>query len=400
MPARAYITPQMLRWAREEAACTLDDAAKIARRPVIEVADWETPGKDIFPTVRQAQRLAKAYDVPFALLYADEPTPDPESGPLPEFRGVDPDLGRIRPHSRQLRRMVRQAQDRQAFIIELLEADGHSPLSWVGSASPNLLPESLSGTIRADLKAFSAPPSNLRDRERALDWWVDRVEGLGAFVSRYRPDGNPHWAFDPSEARGLSLCHPLAPFIVLNSRDAPSGRIFTLMHELAHLYYGECGIDDIGDERLLPPDAQAIERRCNQVAAAVLMPADDFRREWNLAPGDNQDKVKVVADKFGVSRQAVAVRAKSNTISLITPTQFNDMYGYLANEYREFRDSRPTAIGGGGMAVPVRVVKEFGPRFVGTVCDARADGRLSLLDTAEALGARVGDVEAIQRRLA
>ena len=398
MPSRAYITPQMLRWAREQAACTLEDAAKIARRPAKEVEDWETPGKDIFPTVRQAQKLANAYDVPFALLYADGPTPDPESDPLPEFRGVDPDLGRIRPHSRQLRRMIRQAQERQSFIVELLEAAGNAPLSWVGSATPNHPPESLGGQMREALNVLDGPP-NPRDRERTLDWWVERVEDLGAFVSRYRPDGNRHWAFDPAEARGMSLCHPLAPFIVLNSRDAPSGRIFTLMHELAHLYYGECGIDDIGDERLLPPDTQALEQRCNQVAAAVLMPESEFRLEWNRVQGDSHDRVKGVSDKFGVSRQAAAVRAKSDAIGLITPAQFSGMYGYLANEYKEFRENRPTSGGGGGMAVPVRVLKEFGPRFVGTVCDARADGRLSLLDTAEALGARVGDVEAIQRRL-
>ena len=389
----------MLRWAREQAACTLEDAAKIARRPAKEVEDWETPGTDIFPTVRQAQKLANAYDIPFALLYADGPTPDPESDPLPEFRGVDPDLGRIRPHSRQLRRMVRQAQDRQAFIVELLEADGRSPLSWVGSAAPDSDPESLGNQIRGALGVNAGPPYP-RDKERTLDWWVERVEDLGAFVLRYRPDGNRYWAFEPDEARGLSLCHPLAPFVVLNSRDAPAGRIFTLMHELAHIYFGECGIDDLGDERSLPADRRYIEQRCNQVAAAILMPAVQFQNEWNAGPSDIYHKVRDVADKFGVSRQAVAVRAMSDAIGLITADEFGAIHGYLASEYGEFRESRSSSGSGGGMAVPVRVLKEYGPRFVGIVCDARADGRLSLLDTAEALGARVGDVEAIQRRLA
>ena len=398
MPSVAYITPRTLKWAREQAACSLDEAAKVVGRPVESIEAWESEYSDTLPTVRQAQKLASAYGVPFALLYSDRLLSEPEFIAIPEFRGVDPELGRVRPHSRQLRRMIKQAQERQAFAVEILETGGQAPLSWVGSASVGEDPELLGNRIREDLGEVDEWP-NPHDLERLLDWWVELVERLGAIVSRYRPDGNRNWVVEPSEARGMSLCHTLAPYIVLNSRDAPSARIFTLMHELAHLYFGQCGVDDIGDERLVPADTRSLEQRCNQVAAAILMPSGKFIREWESATGDVRDKVRIVASKFGVSRQAAAVRAKSGALSLISSDDYEDMFAYISGEYREFRDSRALASGGGGMSVPVRVLKDFGARYVGIVCEAQDEGMLSLLDTAEALGARAGDVDGIRLRL-
>ena len=267
-----------------------------------------------------------------------------------------------------------------------------------GSVTPSQNSELLGADIRASL-ANGAEPSHPGERERVLDWWVGRVEDLGAIVSRYRPDGNLHWTVEPSEARGSSLCHPLAPYIVLNSKDSAAGRLFTLMHELAHLYFGQCGVDDIGDERLLPVEARLLEQRCNQVAAAILMPAGLFTSEWTSAKGDVEDKVRAIADRFGVSRQAAGVRAKSDGIGFISSEQYSAMFGYLTNEYNEFRDSRARSSGGGGMSVPVRVLKDYGSRYVQLVCDAHAEEQLSLLDTADALSVRIGDVSGIKRRL-
>lgn len=153
MPARvtAYVTPEMLRWAREQAGCSLEQAGKAAGRDAGAVAAWESAESGQLPTVRQAQNLARAYRVPFAMFYMTRPTPDLEREAVPEFRRLDPETGSARPQSRQLRWMIRQAQERQAFAIELMEDDGESPLSWVGSASLDEDPEALGGRIRKEL---------------------------------------------------------------------------------------------------------------------------------------------------------------------------------------------------------------------------------------------------------
>ena len=387
----------MLRWAREQAGCSLEQAGRSAGKDVVAVAAWESPTDARLPTVRQAQSLARAYRVPLTVFYLDSPIPELDKEAVPEFRRHDPEIGGTPIQSRQVRWMIRQAQERQAFAIELLEDAGESPLPWVASASLDEDPESLGERIREALNVSDETLAT-SDRERVLDWWVERVENLGVFVSRYRPDGNQHWSVDPSEARGLSLCHPLAPYLVLNSRDAPAGRIFTLLHEVAHIYYGQCGLDDLVEERLVPANARILEQRCNQVAGASLMPPIMFMQQWEKATGSIMDKVRKVSDAFGVSRQATVVRARSNGMRLISEEQYGSILGYLANEYREHRDLKSTG-SGGGMAAPVRVLKDLGGKYARLVFNAYADERLSRLDVADALDARVGDIDSIRHRL-
>ena len=387
----------MLQWARELAGCSLDEAGKSAGRDAAAVAAWESPESGQRPTFRQAQQLARAYRVPLAYFYMERPAPDMGYNPIPEFRRIDPATGAPPPHSRQLRWMIRQAQQRQSFAIELLQDDGAPPVTWVGSASLDENPETVGGRIREKLGVGVNEPG-ITNKVRALDWWVERVENFGAFVSRYRPDGNEHWFVDPADARGLSLCHPLAPYIVLNSRDAPAGRTFTLMHELAHLHYGQCGLDDFRDEASLPIDRRTLEQCCNQAAAAILMPSARFSSEWRKEADDLTDKVGRVADAFGVSRLAVAVRAKSDVLRLISEEQLNDIRRGLDAEYDEFRKSRSGG-GGGGIPTAARVIKDFGSRYTRLVFDAYAEGVLSRLETADALEARTGDIDDIRGRL-
>ena len=401
MPSKvtAQVTPEMLRWAREQSGCDLEQAGKFVDRQPEDVAAWERADSGQRPTIRQAQKLAEAYRVPLALFYLSQPSPDLAPETVPEFRRLDPETGTLRRPSRQLRWMIRQAQERQAFIAELLEHGGEAAQDWVGSASPAEDPELLGERIREALTANGKASQN-RNKERALDGWIEQVEALGAFVGHYRPDGNRHWFVEPSEARGLSLCHPLAPCIVLNSRDAPAGRIFTLLHELAHLYYGQSGVDDLADDPRRPVSIRLLEQRCNRAAAAALMPAVDFRAEWPKAGEELPDKIRRLADTFGVSRQAIAVRARSGAMRLVSEAQYQGLSRVLEDEYREFRESRvPANSKGGGMPAAVRVRKEFGRRYAGLLFDAYAEGQLSRLDLAEALGAKFKDIDAIRHRL-
>lgn len=395
---KAPVTPAMLRWARELAGCSREEAGKSARKDAAAIAAWESPDSGELPTVPQAKALAHAYRVSFALFYLERPTPDLEYAAVPEFRRIDPAAGGVHPQSRQLRWMIRQAQERQAFAIELLRENGSSPQEWVDSASLDEDPEAVGGRIRAALGVGDDDPK-IRNKEQVLEGWVERVETLGAFVSRYLPSGNKYWLVEPSEARGLSLCDTLAPYIVLNSRDTPAGRTFTLMHELAHLYYGQCGLDDLSDEDLVSVDHRILEQRCNQVAAAVLMPSDRFRQEWGDAAGGVNDKVGRVADAFGVSRMAVAVRAKSDVMRFISEEQLMDIKNWLDAEYSEYRESRPKGGGGGAIPPAVRAIKELGSRYARLVLDVYADGRLSRLDAADALDSRLGDIDDIRNRL-
>ncbi len=396
----ALVNPRMLQWAREQAGCDLQQASKIVGKTIEAVEAWESVDTDSRPTLGQAEKLAKAYRTPLAAFYLDQPIPDLEWDSVPEFRRIDEQMGRPATQSRRLRWMVRQAQERQAFAIDLLLDEGSRPLTWVGSAPLTTDPETLADEIRDGLQIGDrTPPAH--HPERALDWWVSHVESMGALVSRYRPDGNRSWYVEPAEARGLSLCHPIAPYIVINSRDAPTARIFTLIHELAHLYFGRCGIDDMSDERETHSDHRLLERQCNRTAAAVLMPRSTFVPRWSRATGDVTSRVSEVANVFCVSRQAAAIRARSGVVPASDRLSDDEYDGLLATFRREtvaVREVRSRA-NGGGMQPSVRVLKDFGKRYTGLVFDAYAEGRLNSLDLANALDARVRDIDNIRTRL-
>ncbi len=70
MAQRAFITPEVFKWARETAEISEETAAAKVKVSVDRFRDWEA-GKS-YPTIRQAKILAKAYRRPLALFFLPE----------------------------------------------------------------------------------------------------------------------------------------------------------------------------------------------------------------------------------------------------------------------------------------------------------------------------------------
>ena len=330
---RALVTPEVLRWARTKAGYDIATAAKKIHRPPSEITAWEEGS--LRPTLAQARKAAHVYKRPLAVLYLPEPPKD--FGTLRDFRHLPKGISRS--HSPELALLIRQVHIRQEWLREFLISEGAGRLSFVGSATVNDSPADVAKSIRGELGVSPDQQIACRSRRQALVLWIERAEARGVSVCR---EGK----VQPKEARGFLLADPYAPFIYVNSSDAEVAQLFTLVHELAHLWLGEPGISNregLAAHSRGPHDA--IEVLCNRVAAGALLDAESFAEHWQLtALGDPlQRRIEQVSAKFKVSEEAVARRLLDR--GAISAEKYQELRNYYNARWRAYA-KRPRSSGG------------------------------------------------------
>lgn len=123
MAQKAYITPNVLKWARESARMSEEVACAKVSVSIEKLKEWEN-GYD-FPTIKQAQTLAKAYKRPFALLFLPDIPRDFQ--PLQDFRKSG-----SKPFNTSSIFIIREIQQKQSWIRDLYEENKEKKLSFVG----------------------------------------------------------------------------------------------------------------------------------------------------------------------------------------------------------------------------------------------------------------------------
>lgn len=295
MPVRVEINPQLLAWARERSGLGIDDLAR--RFP--QLMDWEQGYRA--PTLKQLEGFAQATHTPVGFLFLPEP-PD-EQLPIPDYRTMG-NAGVRRP-SADLLDTIYQCEQRQEWYRDFAEVNREDPVDLVGSLSSAVPVVEAAAVMRGAL-AFDVDErgSTWTDALRLL---VDRAENLGVLVMVSGVVGsNTHRKLDPREFRGFVLVDRLAPLVFLNGADTKAAQIFTLAHELAHIWLGETALDDA---ELTSVSTVAAERWCNQVAAELLVPlalvVDELREDEPLGTPE----VERLARRFKVSTLVVLRRA-------------------------------------------------------------------------------------------
>lgn len=293
---RVAISAGMLTWARERAG--LERAELEHRFP--KLLQWETG--EAQPTLKQLDAFARAVHVPVGYLFLHEPPQEPL--PIPDFRTMD---GRgIRRPSPNLLDMLYACQERQGWYREFALTTRQPAAGFVGSAglddAPAAVAASMAGTLGFDLEARAA----CRTWEEALRAFIAQADGAGVLVMVSGVVlSNTHRTLDPEEFRGFALADPLAPLVFVNGSDTKSGQMFTLAHELAHLWLGSSAVSDAGAAPL--HGYRREEVWCNAVAAELLVPLAALRPE--LREDETLDRaLQRLARRFKVSTLVILRR--------------------------------------------------------------------------------------------
>lgn len=288
---RVLVKPELLRWACERSR--IDELELSRRFPKLDA--WIRG--EAQPTFKQLEALAKATHVPFGFLFL----PDPPEEPLPIADFRTPGDGRARP-SGDLLDTIYLCQQRQAWYSDEMALAHEAPSPLLGARTPNEEPKDAAARARKMLDfEVEGRPNVPPDRAFAL--LADRADACGVLVMVSGVVGsNTHRKLDVDEFRGFALADdPLAPVVFVNGADAKTAQVFTLAHELGHLWRGESAVST---EDLRDTSASAgAEAWCNAFAAELLVPEHILRE---LVKRGESDPRKL-ARSFGVS-EAVVVR--------------------------------------------------------------------------------------------
>jgi Zn-dependent peptidase ImmA (M78 family)/transcriptional regulator with XRE-family HTH domain len=292
---RVTVRPQMLRWARERAGYS---AATLAGR-FPKLAVWESG--ELQPTLKQLERFAKATHVPVGFLFL--PDPPEERVPIPDFRTVAGARGSA--PSPSLLDTIYLCQQRQEWFRDFARSMGESPLEFVSSSTVTDDVEVAASRI-GTLLGF-----NVEARRKIPTWteafrqFIAQAEAAGVLVMCSGIVGNnTHRPLDPDEFRGFALADDLAPLLFVNGADTKAAQMFTVAHELAHIWLGQSAVTDSEAGRI--PD-DTMERWCNRVAAELLAPIGLVQAEYD-ADAPLEDETRRLARRFKVSTLVILRR--------------------------------------------------------------------------------------------
>ena len=374
----ASINTDMLTWARVRSGISVPDFARRCGISEERLREWESGERKL--TFNQAMRFAEKAHVPFGYLFLAKP-PE-EVLPIPDLRTLE-GQGVQRP-SAELLDLVKLMMQRQEWYREYLQQHFAEANPYVGRASYSDSVESIVEDIRACLGVEPHPTrGKWDDYYRDL---VQRIESLGILVMRQGNLGHHSRPLNVDEFRGFAIVDEYAPIIFVNHSDALGARLFTLIHELCHIWIGQSGISD-GNTNTHRQE----EVLCNAVAAEFLVPAQEFRALWQHDSESWEDNLPPLEAHFHVSTWALARRAL--TLNFISQQE----YGRYIFEQKKHYEQRK---GSGGPTYYQTKKAQISRQFSQAVVGEALSGQLLLREAGELLGGiKPGKIETFAREL-
>jgi Zn-dependent peptidase ImmA (M78 family) len=270
----AYINPRIITWALNRENLEPEQIATTVI-PAEKIRGWIN--KESHPTETQAEWLADKLRIPYLVLFLSDPPP-PEKIPIPDLRTRTNKP--VSAPSHAFVAVINDALTRQDWFREQKERSGKK-LSFVGKFKSSDSVADVAANMRSVLRINNDFRQQCTSWEQFLRRLISRVEASGILVLRSGVMGHStRHALDANEFQGFAVSDPYAPLVFINDTDARAAQIFTLAHELAHIWIGETGISNAKLAGKSLSELGKIERFCNQVAAEFLVPEKSLIIAW------------------------------------------------------------------------------------------------------------------------
>lgn len=357
---------------------SLEIAARKAAVKPEQLSDWEAGTSR--PSIPQLRKLATIYRRPLAAFYLSEAPP--RFLVMHDFRLLSAGDTPYE-NSPKLAYEVRRAFDRREWALELLQSLDEAPPTFNATARLGENVEEVALRLRSAIAITEERQAEWRFAHDAFRNWRILVEEAGILALQAT-------GIQLNEARGFSISMNPLPVVVVNIKDAPRGRIFTLLHEVAHIMLSDGGICDLHDA-----DEEAF---CNQVAGAALFPREALvssnvvRSHRKGDPQWSDYELQELSRQFGGSREAALVRLL--TLKLTTQSFYERMKKEFLRIYREQQEKKQEAE---GFAPPhVIAISSAGPLFTSLVVENFNREKITASDVSDYLQIRVKHLKDLQ----
>lgn len=323
-------------------------------------------------TKTQAVILAHKANKPVGFLLLDNP---PQEIPIsiPDLRTRDDVL----PLDDNFKKIYLDALYKQDWIVETRKTLGVEKLDFIGRFN---ISDSVNAIV-ANMKLILNPrhPRTQADIESYYKNLVKCAESAGILVLQNSCVINStRRGLDTNQFLGFAVANNIAPVIFINTADKSKAKIFTLIHELAHLWLNASGISESYHSR-----NNKIETMCNRVAGEFLVPQSEFLALWKdaLSP---LDQIKAIGDKFKVSHVVIAVIALIN--NKINEQEFRD----IRQQYKAKDEKSPKA-GSDNMQI-ASVINRSGAVLAKLVAKRLTEGYIDYKDASLLLNVPINKV--------
>lgn len=327
MPAvNVNIQPEIISWALSQT-----QKEKLGDKLMNNIVQWLDGTKT--PTFNQIEDFSRKSNIPLGYFFLK--TPPVEKIKLLEYRTID--SAQLANPSRNLIDTVQEMENIQDWMKDYRQELGFDVLPLVGCMKSTRDVQSVVDRIRKDLELDNTWYTKCKDSREAFGYIRRQLEICGVTVMMNGVVGkNTHRALDINEFRAFAMVDEWAPLIFINAADSNGARLFSLLHEAAHIWLG---IDDLYNDRHNRIEGvSAVEVMCNAVAAELIVPKDIFLNKWNESVADVYAAVTELAGYFRCGE--IVIARKALDCQKITHNVYDRVVRMAIDNYNQMKEKR------------------------------------------------------------